>query len=81
MTEQIAFAISLTPLLIAIALLRLSRNPRYLISFVYLSCLSGILIFILSDQNQYLSLFLFGLALFALLVRWYRNRREERNRW
>lgn len=80
MTEQIAFSIALTPMIIGIAVLRISRNPRYLIFSACLSILSALLILILSYNHKYLSLLPFGLAIFILLVKWYRNRWEEKNR-
>lgn len=80
MTEQTALIIAFIPMLIAIAVLRLSRNPRYLIPGACLIGLSAVLILILSHDHKYLSLVFFGIAFFLLCVKWYRNRWEQRNR-
>ena len=53
--------------------MRISMNPRYLVPAAFLTGISGILLLILSHDYKYLSLLFFGLVVFILLVKWYRD--------
>lgn len=74
MTEKIAFTIAFIPLFLGILIMKISRNPRYLILYAFLTGLSGVLLLILSPDHKYFGLIFFGLALFILFVKWYRDK-------
>lgn len=80
MTEQLAHTIAIIPLLSAIAIMRISRNPRYLILSASLCGLSGILFLILSNNYKYLSLMPLGLVFFILFVKWFRDKWNRKHR-
>jgi len=80
MTEQTAFILFFIPVFIALALMRLSGNPRYLLPAACLFALSGILVLLFSHQYKYLCFGFFGVALFVLFVAWYRKWWEQKKR-
>jgi hypothetical protein len=80
MTEQLAITIAFIPIIIGVSILRISRNPGYLISGACLIGLSAVLILILSHSHKYLSLIPLGLVFLILFVKLYRNEWERRNR-
>ncbi len=80
MTEQLAHTIAIIPLLSAIAIMRISRNPRYLILSALLCGLSGILLLILSPDHKYLCLVPLGVAFLILFVKWVRDKWDRKHR-
>jgi len=80
MTEQLAHTIAFIPLISAIAVMRISRNPRYLLLCVGLFGLSSILILILSPNYKYLCLVPLALMFFILFVKWVRDKWYRKHR-
>jgi hypothetical protein len=80
MTEQLAHTIAFIPLLSAIAVMRISRNPRYLVLSAALTGLSSILILILSPNHKYVCLVPIALTFFILFVKWVRDKWDRKYR-